>query len=185
MNPFVATLVVIGTDCIGNYISNYRLNTTMTPPWKCLFILVNLNVVTMLVYVFNVWIILFRRGVLDTTLCDKVCQWLGTGRRFSLGTPVSSTNKTDGHITELVYVFNVWIYYFNEFNSNESMRFFHRLEWHTCSFISKWVHLRGHLVSEEKIKMWKVNGRRMPSDGKSSHCLWQVELKMTFNSMIV
>jgi hypothetical protein len=33
-------------------------------------------------------------------------------------------------------------------------------------------------VSEEKIKMWKVNGRRTPSDGKSSHCLWQGELKM-------
>ena len=33
-------------------------------------------------------------------------------------------------------------------------------------------------VSEEKIKMWKVNGRRMPSDGKSSHCLWQGELKI-------
>ena len=32
-------------------------------------------------------------------------------------------------------------------------------------------------VSEEKIKMWKVNGRRTPSDGKSSHCLWQGELK--------
>ena len=31
-------------------------------------------------------------------------------------------------------------------------------------------------VSEEKIKMWKVNGRRTPSDGKSSHCLWQGEL---------
>ena len=31
-------------------------------------------------------------------------------------------------------------------------------------------------VSEEKIKMWKYNGRRMPSDGKSSHCLWQGEL---------
>jgi hypothetical protein len=29
----------------------------------------------------------------------------------------------------------------------------------------------------EKIKMWKVNGRRTPSDGKSSHCLWQGELK--------
>jgi len=26
--------------------------------------------------------------------------------------------------------------------------------------------------------MRKVNGRRMPSDGKSSHCLWQGELKM-------
>ena len=31
------------------------------------------------------------RGVLDTTLCDKVCQW------FPPGTPVSSTNKTDRH----------------------------------------------------------------------------------------
>ena len=35
-----------------------------------------------------------RRGVLDTTLCDKVCQWLETGRWFL---PVSSTNKTDRH----------------------------------------------------------------------------------------
>ena len=32
-------------------------------------------------------------------------------------------------------------------------------------------------VSEEKINMWKVNGRRTPNDGKSSHCLWQGELK--------
>ena len=37
------------------------------------------------------------RGVLDTTLCDKVFQWLATSRWFSLGTPVSSTNKTDTH----------------------------------------------------------------------------------------
>jgi hypothetical protein len=35
--------------------------------------------------------------VLDTTLCDKVCQW------FFLGTQVSSTNKTDHHdITEIL-----------------------------------------------------------------------------------
>ena len=32
-----------------------------------------------------------------TTLCDKVCQWLATGRWFSPGTSVSSTNKTDSH----------------------------------------------------------------------------------------
>ena len=38
-----------------------------------------------------------KRGVLDRTLCNKVCQWLATGRWFSLGTPVSSTNKTDHH----------------------------------------------------------------------------------------
>ena len=38
-----------------------------------------------------------------TTLCDKVCQWLATGRWFSPGCPVSSTNKTDRHnITEIL-----------------------------------------------------------------------------------
>jgi hypothetical protein len=37
------------------------------------------------------------RGVLDTTLCDKVCQLLAAGRWFSPGTLVSSTNKTDCH----------------------------------------------------------------------------------------
>ena len=35
--------------------------------------------------------------VLDTTLCDKVCQWLAAGWWFSPDTPVSSTNKTDHH----------------------------------------------------------------------------------------
>ena len=32
-----------------------------------------------------------------TTLCDKIRQLLATGRWFSPGTPVSSTNKTDHH----------------------------------------------------------------------------------------
>ena len=36
-------------------------------------------------------------GVLNTTLCDEVCQWLVAGRGFSPGTPVSTTNKTDRH----------------------------------------------------------------------------------------
>ena len=38
-----------------------------------------------------------KRGVLDTTLCDKVCQWLVAGRWFSPCTDVSFTNKTDRH----------------------------------------------------------------------------------------
>ena len=43
------------------------------------------------------------RGVLDTTFCDKVCQWLAAGLWFSAGPPVSSTNKTDPHnITEIL-----------------------------------------------------------------------------------
>jgi hypothetical protein len=45
-----------------------------------------------------------RRGVLETTLCDTVCQWLATGWWFSPGTPVSSTNKTDSHdIAEILF----------------------------------------------------------------------------------
>jgi len=43
------------------------------------------------------------RGVLDTTLSDKVCQWLAVGRWFSPGTPIASDNKTDLYdITEIV-----------------------------------------------------------------------------------
>jgi hypothetical protein len=38
-----------------------------------------------------------------TTLCDQVCQWTAAGWWFSLGTPISSTNKTDYHdITEIL-----------------------------------------------------------------------------------
>jgi hypothetical protein len=50
------------------------------------------------------WVrILSRRGVLDTKLCNKVCQWLSAGTWFSPGALVSSTNKTDRHdITEIL-----------------------------------------------------------------------------------
>ena len=42
-------------------------------------------------------------GILDTPLCDQVCQLLVAGRLFSPGTPVSSINKTDRHdITEIL-----------------------------------------------------------------------------------
>ena len=41
----------------------------------------------------------------------------------------------------------------------------------------------GWEASEEKIKMWKVNGQRTPRDGKSSLCLWQGELKITFHEL--
>ena len=42
-------------------------------------------------------------GILDTPLCDQVCQLLVAGRLFSPGTPVSSINKTDcNEITEIL-----------------------------------------------------------------------------------
>ena len=68
----------------GNWIYNYLCNQCLSP------------------LTLWVWIPL-RWGILDTTLCDKVCQWLVTGRWFSPGTPVSSANKTDCHyITEIL-----------------------------------------------------------------------------------
>jgi len=50
--------------------------------------------------VYNHWCCEFE----SRSLCDKVCQWLATGRWFSPGPPVSSTNKTDRHdITEILF----------------------------------------------------------------------------------
>ena len=51
------------------------------------------------------WFILVRISIRArcTTLSDSVCQLLATGRWFSPGSPVSSTNKTDRHeITEIL-----------------------------------------------------------------------------------
>ena len=47
--------------------------------------------------VYHHWCCEFESHSGDTTLCDKVCQWLAIGQWFSSGTPVSSTNKTDRH----------------------------------------------------------------------------------------
>jgi hypothetical protein len=44
------------------------------------------------------WVqITLRRCVPNTTLCDKVCQWLAAGQWFSAGTLVPSPNITDHH----------------------------------------------------------------------------------------
>jgi hypothetical protein len=60
----------------GSWIYNYLYNQCLSP--------------------LTLWVrITLRQGVPNTTLCDKVCQWLAAGRWFSLGTPVSSTNKTE------------------------------------------------------------------------------------------
>ena len=69
---------LLGSWSHGNWIYSYLCNQCLSPLTLC--------VPTS-----------FRRGVFDTTLCDKVCQWFETGQWFSLGTPVSSTNKTYLH----------------------------------------------------------------------------------------
>jgi hypothetical protein len=70
----------------GSWIYNYLCNQCLSP--------------------LTLWIrIPLRRCVLHATVCDKVCQWLAAGRRFSLHTFVSSTNKTDlRDITEIEFL---------------------------------------------------------------------------------
>jgi hypothetical protein len=72
------TLPVPLLSSYGSWIYKYPYNHCLSP----LFLWVSIPL---------------RWGVLHTSLCDKVCQWLEAGRWFSLGTPVSSTNKTDRH----------------------------------------------------------------------------------------
>ena len=63
----------------------------------------------------------------DTTLCEKVCQWLTTSRWFFSCTPVSTINKTDRHdITEILLKVAL-----NTINSN-SYRLCHKWPW-ICS----------------------------------------------------
>ena len=73
-------------DCTHSWIYNYLCNQCLSPQ--------------------KLWIRTPPRSwrdVLDSTLYDKVWQWLETGRWFSLHTLVSSTIKTDCHdITEIL-----------------------------------------------------------------------------------
>jgi hypothetical protein len=60
----------------------------------------------------------------DTTLCDKVFQWLVSGLWFSLGTPVSSTYRTDYHeIAEILLkvVLNIITLAFNDLTVNKAL----------------------------------------------------------------
>jgi hypothetical protein len=58
-----------------------------------------------LITTYTLWVqIQLRRAVLDTTLCDKVCQWLAAGQWFSPGNHVSTTNKTDRQNISEMYI---------------------------------------------------------------------------------
>jgi hypothetical protein len=53
------------------------------------------NIVVFCINMYNSLTSYYRWGVLDTTLCDKVCQGLVACRWFFPATPVSSINKAD------------------------------------------------------------------------------------------
>ena len=76
---------------------------THTPHHTCVVVIVMLIefITTYAISGYHHWRCVFGsrswRDVLDTTLCDKVCEWLAAGWWFSPGTPFSFTNKTDRH----------------------------------------------------------------------------------------
>ena len=64
------------------------------------------------------WIwISFRRGELDTILCDKGCQWLATGRWFSPSTPIHPQMK----LTATIYNWNIVVSGVKHHNPNNTM----------------------------------------------------------------
>ena len=84
-------------NLVSTFVLLDRNVNALTLTWFIWFICFNLSPL-------KLWVrIPLRRGVLDTTLCDKVCQWLAAGRWFSPCTLVSSNNKTDLHdVTEIL-----------------------------------------------------------------------------------
>jgi hypothetical protein len=74
-NYCLNSFFMIGSWSNGNWIHNYQCNQCLSP--------------------LKLWVRI--QLILDTTLCNKVCQWLTAGWWFSPGTPVSSINKTDCH----------------------------------------------------------------------------------------
>ena len=81
------------------------------------------------------WVlILLRRGVLDTTLCDKVCQWLAACQWFSLNSPVSSIN-----ITEILLKVALNTVTLNHLNEGWCWLFTHiKLTWNLVSYFITW-----------------------------------------------
>jgi len=64
-----------------------------------------------------------KRGVLDTPLCDQVCQRLAVGWWFSPDTPVSSTNKTDSHdIAEILLKVESGVKHYKTNKTNQSYK---------------------------------------------------------------
>ena len=75
---------------IDDVSNNIRHNYPMSPLYKA-------SVIRTTAYDTDVVSSNLDQGEVCTTLCDKVCQRLATGRWFSPASPVSSSNTTDRH----------------------------------------------------------------------------------------
>jgi hypothetical protein len=89
-----------------------------------------------------------------TTLCDKVCQWLATGRSDS------STNKTDRQdITEILLKEAL-----NTIKKNKQANIYY----HWC-VLREWIS-ENNITSKVKPEMWQAMG--LPLQTKKKTCQW-------------
>jgi hypothetical protein len=93
----LTTSVVIGTDCISSCKSNYHRSWLEGRRHDFFLIFQTCTCLKII----NIWAWNHEQQELHmarcTALCDKACQWLATGRWFSPGPSVFSTNKTGRH----------------------------------------------------------------------------------------
>jgi len=88
------------------------------------------------------------RGVLDTTICDEVCQWLTTCRWFSPGTPFPSTNKTDRHDrTEILLKMALNTIYKPYYINQTVSWIYSRKSWNGCIYINVTINLWYFILS--------------------------------------
>jgi hypothetical protein len=103
----------------------------------------------------------YHRSSKDTTLCDKVCQWLAAGPWFSLGTQISSINNTDSHdITEILLNINLLhIYTAEQFGTLHWCNYVVHIECypyrHAVYRVGFFFCLLFYCISEQTIRMVK------------------------------
>jgi hypothetical protein len=114
----------------------------------------NVNNFEMDAFLWNLWLGFMMLNA--TFICDKVCQWLVTGRRFSSDNPISSTNKTDCHnITEILLkvAFNI-INPNHKFHRKASIsKLFTRFD---CSLIQLSLFIQGTQGNLQMCSLWPV-----------------------------
>jgi hypothetical protein len=85
----------------GSWTYNYLCNQCLSPLMLWVRILIRDYLCNQCLSPLMLWVRILIRARC-TTLCDKVCQWLATCWWFSSDTRVSSINKADHNITEIL-----------------------------------------------------------------------------------
>ena len=121
------------------------------------------------------------------TLYDKVCQWLTTGRWFSSGPPVSSTNKTDCYnVTEILLkvVLDIIKQTRNNMNVSEQGRLSNFTFMHQLNFIGfrqSWKFPPPNKMAELTLCLWEEMGLVWPGWLKKKQSLYCCSIFHNYN----